>query len=382
MTGTRCGGGLGACLRIAALLPALCLWAIEAAADDSDETGYDHFWAYADLYRGPEGAFLQSVALKGRLHIDAMHFEEGSEDFDEVTWRRFRFGFEAVLAGGWLARVDYDFDFNAVLGERFDRLTEAYIGWKPGDGRDLRILKHSAGFTLDGATSSNKLLTLQRNNLTNNLWFSDEYFTGVSLKGKAGSHLSYRAGIFSNEDEDGISTFDASYFTLASLGYDWSTQLGLDRAALRLDHVYNDRDPDRATPDFGTVISLAGQWELGRAGLWTDLATGKGQSGQSDLWGLTLMPFYSTSETIQWVLRYTYIDSDGANGVRLGRYHGEVTLGRGDRYNEMYAGVNLFFYGHKLKWQTGIEYATLDDSADDGGRHEGWGITTGLRIHW
>ena len=381
MIDSRCGEGMGNCLRASVLLPALCLMPGAASAEQSSETGYDRIWAYADLYRAPEGAFLSSFALKGRLHIDAVHFEEGAEDYDEFTWRRFRFGFEAGFAGGWLARIDYDFDLNAVLGERFDRLTEAYIGWKPGDGRDLRIFKHSAGFTLDGATSSNKLLTLQRNNLTNNLWFTDEYFTGISLKGESDGWR-YRAGVFSNEDEDGISTFDASYFTLASLAYDWGPQLGLDRASLRLDHVYNDRDPDRATPDFGTVISLSGHWELGRAGLWTDLASGNGQSGQSDVWGLSLMPFYSTSETTQWVMRYTYIDSDGPNGIRLGRYHGEVTLGRGDRYNEIYAGVNVFFYGHKLKWQTGIEYAVLDDSAEDGGRHDGWGITTGLRIHW
>jgi phosphate-selective porin OprO/OprP len=45
-------------------------------------------------------------------------------------------------------------------------------------------------------------------------------------------------------------------------------------------------------------------------------------------------------------------------------------------------GANLFFYGHKLKWQTGLQYATLDDSADDGGEYTGWGITTGLRMYW
>ena len=360
----------------------LSLTACAAAAAQDDASAYDRIWRYAELYRATDDGFLQGVAIKGRLHIDALHFEDGARDFSDFTWRRFRIGAEAGFAGHWLARIDYDFDLNQVLGERFNRLTEAYLGWQPGDGRDLRILKHSAGFTLDGATSSNKLLTLQRNNLTNNLWFTDEYFTGVSYRATAGSRWRYRAGVFSNEDDDGISDFGASYFTLASLEYDWGQALGIDQALVRLDHVYNDRDPERATPDFGSVLSLASQWQAGAAGVWTDLAVGNGQSGQSDLWGLSLMPFYNSSSRLQWVLRYTYIDSDGPNGIRLGRYHGEVTTGLGDRYNELYAGVNLFFYGHRLKWQTGIEYADMDDRADDGGRHDGWGISTGLRIHW
>ena len=369
-------------LRARCLLSALSPLACGPAIAEDSVSGYDRFWDYAKLYQGEDDAFLQRFAIKGRLHIDLMHFEEGTEEFDDATWRRFRIGGEARFTGNWVARLDYDFDLNQVLGERFDRMTEAYIGWKPGDGRDLRILKHSAGFTLDGATSSNNLLTLQRSNLTNNLWFTDEYFTGVSFRGKTDSQWSYRASLFSNEDDDTISDFGASYFTLASVGYDWAEALALDQALVRLDYVYNDRDPDRATPDFGSVLSLSTQWQAGPVGLWTDLAAGSGQSGQSDLWGLSVMPFYNSSEMIQWVLRYTYIDSEEPNGIRLGRYHGEVTAGLGDRYSEIYAGLNVFFYGHKLKWQTGLEYADLKDRAEDGGRHAGWGITTGLRVYW
>jgi phosphate-selective porin OprO/OprP len=44
--------------------------------------------------------------------------------------------------------------------------------------------------------------------------------------------------------------------------------------------------------------------------------------------------------------------------------------------------VNKYFYGHKLKWQTGVQYTTMDDNADDGGDYDGWGVTTGIRISW
>jgi hypothetical protein len=45
-------------------------------------------------------------------------------------------------------------------------------------------------------------------------------------------------------------------------------------------------------------------------------------------------------------------------------------------------------YGHRFKCQTGLQYASMDDRADiddradDGGEHEGWGLTSGLRIYW
>ena len=59
-----------------------------------------------------------------------------------------------------------------------------------------------------------------------------------------------------------------------------------------------------------------------------------------------------------------------------------IESGRGDEYHEIYLGLNKYLYGHKLKWQTGIQYASMDDSANDGGQYDGWGITTGLRASW
>ena len=351
-----------------------------ALADE--ESGYDRFWRHATLYENADEGLVRSVALSGRLQAEAMYFDADQGDFDDSTWRRFRFGFKAKFAGDWVAQLEGDFDLNESFGDWYTRLTDAYIGWQPDESRDLRILKHSAGFTLDGATSSKKLLTLQRNNLTNNLWFTAEYFTGISMAGTVDERWSYKAGVFSTDGDEEFSSFDASYFTLASLGYDWAQDTGMDKAVVRLDYVHNDKDSENNTRDFSNVVSLTSQWEKGPWGLWTDLSAGDGYFEQSDVWGVSLMPFYSSSERIQWVARYTYIESDDPNGVRLGRYHGEVTVGSGDEYQEIYGGLNVFFYGHKLKWQTGIEYAEMDDEAADGGKHDGWGISTGLRIYW
>ena len=68
--------------------------------------------------------------------------------------------------------------------------------------------------------------------------------------------------------------------------------------------------------------------------------------------------------------------------MRVSHYEDRVVSGRGNEYNEGYAGVNVYFYGDKLKWQTGVEYASMKDDANDGGAYDGWALTTGLRMYW
>lgn len=367
----------------------LCLLATSSAiAEPRDTSAYDRIWEHGVLYENAQpSGLVQNVRLSGRLQAEAF-WVSGDVDEDDVLWRRFRFGFVSDLANDWKVQLEADFDLNESSGDWYNRLTDAYVGWKPDSDTQLKILKHSAGFTLDGATSSKKLLTLQRNNLTNNLWFTAEYFTGVSLSGGGSSNWFYKAGLFSSDGDDEISAFSAGYFALGSLGYDWAADLDWDQAEIRLDLVHNEEDEDNNTRDLSTVVSLSSHWQQGSWGLRTDLAAAEGYFDQSDLWGLTLMPFYNSSELLQWVLRLTYIDSKDADGIRLGRYEREIVEGtdaRGDRYEEVYLGLNLFFYGHKLKWQTGLQYAHMDDREDldgGGGDHEGWGITTGLRISW
>ena len=80
--------------------------------------------------------------------------------------------------------------------------------------------------------------------------------------------------------------------------------------------------------------------------------------------------------------RHTYLRSQGTNGLRLARYENQATAGRGDRYKEFYAGVNYYFYGHKLKLQSGVLFADMNDSAADGGAYSGIASTTGLRVSW
>jgi len=365
---------------LAGVIGAAAPW---VSAQEAEDSAFDRIWSHATLYENAENPNIQKFALSGRLQVDSAWFDADQGQYsDAFRWRRFRFGFTADVFQDWEVKVEADFDLNESLGDAYARLTDAYVAWTPGEYLKLKLLKQSAGFTLDGATSSKKLLTMQRNNLTNNLWFTNEYFTGIDAKGMIDQRWRYRAGIYSSDGSPELSHFDASWFTLLSLGYQFAGMPESDSGTIRFDYVYNDEDPDAATRDFSQVLSLVTQWKIGPWGLRTDLAGGTGYAGQSDVWGVVLMPSFDFSPRIQTVLRYTYLSSAGDNGLRLARYANRIVQGRGNEYNEIYAGLNVFFYGHKLKWQTGLEYDSMRDDANDGGEYSGWGLSTGLRVSW
>jgi phosphate-selective porin OprO/OprP len=171
--------------------------------------------------------------------------------------------------------------------------------------------------------------------------------------------------------------------TLAVLGYDAAEELGVASALLRGTYVHQNPDLNNTfTRQLRHVASVNFEVEDGWWGLRSDITTARGYLGQSDLWGATIMPFLNVVAGLQFVGRYTYLSSEGANGVRLPRYENKLVDGRGDRYDELYLGVNYYFYGHKLKLQGGVNFANMEDRANDGGGYSGVAATTGLRVSW
>lgn len=349
-----------------------------AAADT--RPGFEALWRHAVLIDRPDSFLINRVALTGRLQADAVSFSANQGDLDELSWRRVRLGITADFLRNFTVVVEGEYDPDG--GSLQERLTDSYVRWSRDPRFAFTAGKHTAKFTLDGATSSKLLVTTERSNLANNLWNSVEYHTGASVSGQAGQWI-YTVGGFSSSESSWFGAFDAGYFGLASLGYDIGKALSLDKALLRLDYVTNQHDsPNDGTQPLSEVGSLVTQIEDGRWGLWTDLSVARGEGDQPDLFGVQIMPLYDLTERVQLVFRYTFLDSSGDNGILLSRYQNEIEPGRGDRYHDFYAGVNWYLYGHKLKWQTGVQYTTMTDSARDGGAYDGWGITTGIRISW
>jgi phosphate-selective porin OprO/OprP len=361
------------------LLPALLL-ASQADAQTSTEK-LDELWSHARLHSGDSDAAVQSVVFTGRFQYDFAYVDSGDEDYSDTDTRRWRMGFKVSFKHDLVFHAEAE--YHPSLDPVYQRLTDTYIAWNPSAAVELTVGKQGANFTMDGMTSSKELIAVDRSALTNNIWFTEEYIPGVTVTGEVGK-LSYNAGYFtSGSINRGFGDSDGGEFFLGTVGHDFSERFDAKAAQLNFNYVDNEPDPANGfTRPLEQIISVNFAFEKERWGVRSDISAATGYLGQSDLSGFMVMPFYNLRNSNQLVWRYTYVDSKDPNGVRFGRYERELESGRGDRYSEIYFGVNHYWYGHKLKIQSGIQYVDMSDAANDGGAFTGWSWTTGFRISW
>ena len=361
----------------------LCLLTLASTAAAQDEpSGFDRAWQFAEWYENEDNPVVQSMVLSGRFQADYARVSDDGVRHDEWNVRRFRFGAKWELFREFTLQIEAD--FNPQERDPFyKRLTDAKLEWAPNGDVEFAIGKQSVPFTLDGATSSKELLTIDRSNLANNMWFPQEYMPGLSVAGGK-SGWNYHAGAYSaGEANREFGEFNGAIFTLLSLGYDLSEHFGADAFDVRVDYINQSEDPQNSfTRALEHVASLSLSVTDGVWGISADVTTGVGYLGQSDLWGAQLLPHVDLNERVQVVGRFTHVTSDDPNGVRLARYENQAISGRGDRYREFYTGVNYYIYGHKLKLQSGLAFGDMKDTANDGGSYSGTSWVTGLRISW
>ncbi len=359
-----------------------------------DASVYDTIWDSLTLVDNKEASVVQKLAVVGRLQGDAVSFHSEDNNYDDFDWRRFRLGLKATVFNDFTIHAEMDGDMNDVDEDSWDqfygRLTDAYVGWKACDEASIKVGKQSAGFTLDGATSSKKLIVPERSIVAENLWFTTEYFTGASVSGKI-EDWSYNVGGFSASKEKEFGHFESGYFALLSAG----RKVG-EKGELRLDYVYNDPDytgvnknPDYTvgTKNLEHVAALVYKQMLSeKVGLWCDVAgaTGIESKGQSDLLGVDVMPFYNISDSLQAVFQYAAVTSlDNQSDVKMSRYAGKNSGGdKVETAHNFLLGFNWYLYGHKLKWQNAIEYNYGKNLASTGEDYNGYGVTSALRISW
>jgi phosphate-selective porin OprO/OprP len=194
----------------------------------------------------------------------------------------------------------------------------------------------------------------------------------------------YRVGLYSaGAANREYGEFSGGLFTLGVLGYDFAEELGAREALLTGNYVYQHPDADNTfTRQLGHIGSLNFRYETEAWGARGDVSAGAGYLGQSGMWALQAMPFVNITDKLQVVGRYTRVESGVPGGVRLATYESRLVTRRGDEYNELYLGGNYYFYGHRLKLQTGIQFADMNDREDRGGAYSGVSWTTGLRVGW
>ena len=349
---------------------------------------FDKIWSIPTVYKGEAGDVLNEVRIVGRQHIDWYQFRNGSQQDSDFVSRRTRLGTKVQFLKDFTLHIETDLSLE-VPHPLFNKYTDAYVKWAPGKAFALTVGKQSVRYTLDGGTSSNSLLTIDRSPLAYNLGFSEEYLPGVQVEGDAGL-WSWKLGAVSAGAADrDFGAFNAGTIGFASLSRDVSALTGLQKSSLRADVFTQSSDAQNTTGtpkafsrNHADGISLISQNTQGAWGFDAEIGLTEGQGSQSDLKGIQLMPSYSFDKDWQAVVRYTRVTSANNNGVSFARYESMLTSGKGDRLEEIYFGLNRYFYGHKLKFQLGVQHSKMIDSANDGGAYSGWGVTTGLRLSW
>ena len=370
-----------ACLTVAASIASA--QSPQPQAAEKKPSIYDRIWTpLTTWYDDKENPVVQRVLFTGRFQYDWAMVDADQGDHHEANMRRVRFGPRVTLFKHYLVHVEVEVN-PQERNPIYVRLTDAYVAWQKNPKAVISVGKQSVPFTQEGATSSKELLTIDRSNLVNNIWFTQEYMPGVSVSGRV-APWTYRGGIYSSGAMNReYGRFNGDMFTLAVLGYDLGKKLGVREAVLTGQYLYQHPDANNTfTKKFEQIGSINFRLEQPRWGARADLSLTEGYLGQNDIVGVMLMPFFNATPKLQFVARYTRLDSDGANGVSLATYENKVVSGRGDEYSEGYAGVNYFFYGHRLKIQSGVQFGEMKDSANDGGAYSGTSWTTGLRIGW
>jgi len=342
---------------------------------------YDKIWGtFTNWYADESNPAIQRVVFTGRFHHDFAMVDADQGDHEESNVRRVRFGPRITFLKKFLFHAEVE--VNPQERDPFYmRFTDLYVQWQKSGRLALTVGKQSIPFTQEGTTSSRELLTIDRSNLANNIWFGQEYMPGVSVSGTS-APWNYRLGIYSaGAMTREFGRFNGGVFTLGVLGYDFAKKLGVRQALLTGNYLYQQPDPDNTfTRRLEHIGSIHFRLEEPQWGVRTDLSTAAGYLGQSDLWSVMLMPYVNATDTLQFVTRYATVQSDDPGGVQLATYESRVVRNRGDSYNEWYLGANYYFYAHRLKLQTGLQHADMDNN--DRAVYDGWGWTTGIRIGW
>ena len=227
----------------------------QTAVARKEPSAYDKIWGtFTEWYDDDTNPVVQRVLLSGRFHYDFASIEADQGNHSEWNVRRLRIGPRITFFRKFTFHSELELD-----PQRHDpfyvRFTDLYVQWTKSPQVVVTVGKQSAPFTLDGANSSRELLTIDRSNLANNLWFPQEYIPGISVSGRRAPWV-YRVGLFSSGDANReFGEFNGGTFTLGVLGYDFAPALEVKEALLTGNYVY--QTPIRTTRSRGSSSTSA-----------------------------------------------------------------------------------------------------------------------------
>jgi phosphate-selective porin OprO/OprP len=374
------------------------------------ETAFDRAWSAFTLYKNEDNPILQEFALQGRLQVQSIYGESDGDSFntsdykdagnDESVWgndieaRRARLGFKSKWFQSWKfeGQINVDVDGMDNTGDDtfYKDIYDLFVTYAPSDALNISAGKTKVKFSREQEISSKEILTIERSLLSNTLFPGE--LTGIWASGKGiADHWLYEVGVYGNDRQrefTDLSGDDRGTLFLAKIGYDYAEQSGLDTAVASV-HFMNNSEPnykEPTPPDYttGTSPNFKTSWAFtnditqGRFGLTTEAMLASGDGSQSDVMGLTLIPSYYIAEGLQLVGRVQVATCEDPDDLRLPSRYERLVSGddeKGNTYASVYAGLNYYIYGHKLKLMNGLEYSHMG-----GGDYDGYTFMSGLRF--
>ncbi|MSU48051.1 MAG: porin [Opitutus sp.] len=301
---------------------------------------------------------------------------------DQAFLRRMYLTLKGGVGGNWGATFTYDF-----ASGYYD---DAIIEWKPTPDLAFNFGLRKVNVGYEERASSGNLKSIERSGVT-------RYF----VEGNNGRRLgaaSYRIGAFLDGKKEINSTTNFVYsaaitdpersdaFADASAAGDATTNhvafWGNAGIAGKLPNHGTwiagfgaGFMPDRggfSTTNFGrgwdlTLYSAYFDMQAGRFGLMAEYLTADVEAGVSATRnakpsGFFIQPSLLLTETVEAVVRFQKLDSDG-RGVQLGDVFRSVPSGGTmNKYDEWYAGVNWYLRGNDLKFQLGAQYGKTKET--------------------
>lgn len=329
---------------------------------------------FGKVYSNSDNEFIQEIKFFGRLQwqygnvFDAEDF--GGTDLDETFTeiRRFRLGTQVKFLNHFKLKVNANFEEggpnNHEIG--YHSLDEAKLTFSAGDilgmeGVNFTYGRHKFTFSQEAHTSSKKIKTIERSNIAN-YFYGSARPTGLTVSGKRGGAKG-TLGIFSTDTDTELAGWGEGTAYYANL------QFAAAGGNVNLDFLYNDvsmSDVDGFGFEWGASAAYTtkvGNWEV-----MANILFGERHDGDS-VYGFVLMPStYLIEDRLEFVARYQYAGSDDDNlrlTSRYARRAGGALGARGDSNHTLYAGLNWYLCGHNAKFQTGLEYETLENEAGD-----------------
>jgi len=366
-----------------------------------DAKGKDILSEDIPVYVKPKSKFITDVKLRGRIQWQFGYVVPTSDggfanvggtpvrsndNYSTFEIRRARIGIEAKLMNDFKAMVE----INAVPGNTV--LNEAYIQYQGTDVFQPVVGLVKPRFGYEENTSSAKILTVERSNLTNTL--ATDQKIGLAIEGEA-NIIFYSAGIYNNvdrgvnngvqPDENDTNAFfrDVEYIYNASAGLDFTDIVGF-KLQLRADYAYAQSSPELQGPAAvgalyrnngnvgfayqnnvaASIVTGFGPFELSTefiGGFQPN--AGGGVSNNANVYGFYVMPsYYVIPERLQVVAQYTWMEGKGGAGFRSpSRYASDAFFpnNTGDEYQAIYGGLNYYINGNDLKVMLGVEYSML-----------------------